>query len=313
MKSTFDLTKYIEPIELNGLHGRVVNAPATTKSAAGVNILFIQGHHTSHERITGVIELMQRYGNVCTPDLPGFGGMDSMLNIGLKPSVDNLADYLDAFIKLQYGTTKKFVIIGYSMGFMVVTRMLQKYPSLHKQVLGVVSIAGIVHGDEFVFSKNRRLFYLSSAFFLGLKIPAFITKFVFLRKWFLGTIYTKLHNSKEKFQGLDAGQLEKFVDFEVKLWRENDVRTWSYTSMEMLNANLVSGSKMLPLSIESVVINADRYFSGIIVNEHLKILYKIVNVYTAKVKHHGGSIVETARQAEEFIPNKLRDFFVSLR
>ena len=38
--------------------------------------------------------------------LPGLGGMDSFYSIGLKPSLDNMADYVASFIKLSYKRKK---------------------------------------------------------------------------------------------------------------------------------------------------------------------------------------------------------------
>jgi pimeloyl-ACP methyl ester carboxylesterase len=313
MSARFDLQKYIEDIELNELRGRMVNAPATTQQAKNVNILLIHGHHSSHERLTGVAELLQKYGNVCMPDLPGFGGMTPLFDIGEKPTIDNLADYLASFIKMHYGSRKKFIIVGYSMGFLVVARLLQKYPTLHKQVIDVVAVAGLVHRDDIRFSRNRKNFYYYSALVVGTRLGSFITREIFLRKWFLGRFYAKLHNAKEKFEGLDKDKHKEMIRFEIDLWRMNDVRTWCYTTREMLRCDLVTDATQLPLDVISVVVDNDRYFDNKTTEQHLNIIFRNVKSVFADVAQHGGSKVETAKDAAEFIPKTLRNHLKSLQ
>src|SRR3989344_2022937 len=128
---------YILPLYMNGLSGRMLRMAPPKNSK--LEILFIYGHHASLERYFGVGELMNKYGGLSVPDLPGFGGMDSFYKIGEKPTLDNFADYLASFIKLRY-KNKRFVVAGYSLGVVIITRMLQKYPELSKKVEMVVSI-----------------------------------------------------------------------------------------------------------------------------------------------------------------------------
>src|SRR3954468_11091969 len=112
---------YIVPLNINGLDGRMLKLPApATKQAQGREILFVYGHHSSLERWWGLVQVLNRYGAVTMPDMPGFGGMDSFYKIGRKPTIDNMADYLAAFIKLRY-KRKKIVIVGMSFGFAVAT------------------------------------------------------------------------------------------------------------------------------------------------------------------------------------------------
>jgi len=305
MKKAFDLNDYIEDIELNGLKGRMVNAPARTDAGKKVNILFIHGHHSSLERLKGVTDLLMDYGNFCLPDMPGFGGMDHLYGIGVKPSVDSLADYMAAFIKLHYGNKKKFVLVGYSFGFLVMTRLLQKYPSIRRQCIDVVAIAGLLHKNDIRFTTNRKTFYQIATRIVGSRIGSWVTREIFLRKWFLGGFYTKTHNAKDKFKNLDSQALKKVVGFEVDLWRINHIPTWCYTSREMLNADLVTNVEQMPLDLISVVIRGDRYFNDKITEKHMKIAYRNVTVMYADVDQHGGSVVETAKDAKPFIPKKL--------
>src|SRR5438128_12108327 len=108
---------YIEPLFMNGLQGRMLRLPAPKGKSR--DILFVYGHHSSLERWWGVVQDLNQYGSVTMPDLPGFGGMQSLYKIGEEPTIDNLADYLAAFIKLRY-KNKKITIAGLSFGFVVV-------------------------------------------------------------------------------------------------------------------------------------------------------------------------------------------------
>lgn len=151
---------YISPLHINGLSGRVLRLPAPPKKTR--EILLIYGHHASLERMFGIAEDLNQYGSVTMPDLPGFGGMNSFYKIGMKPTLDNLADYLAAFIKLRYKRSK-ITIIAVSFGFVVTTRMLQRYPHLTSKVNLLVSAVGFSHRDDFNFSRGRYLFYRSIA------------------------------------------------------------------------------------------------------------------------------------------------------
>jgi pimeloyl-ACP methyl ester carboxylesterase len=311
--SVFNLNDFIEEVEIYGLRGRMINAPAQNKKARGLHILFVHGSHSSLERMKGVAEMMVEYGNFCLPDLPGFGGMDHFYSIGEKPTTDSYADYLAAFIKLHYGSRKKFVLVGYSMGFMVVTRMLQKYPELTKQIIDVVSVAGLVHKDNFSFTSRRKMLYTIGLECVKFRVPSWIMREVFLRKWFLGTIYTQSRNAKAKFIGLDARTRRAMVDFEITLWRVNHVPTWCYTTLEMFRCDLVTNAHHIPLNLIAVTFDLDQYFDNAVTEQHMKIIYNKVKLVKAKVDKHGVSVMETAQDVEAFFPKALRSHLKSLR
>jgi len=306
-----DLAEYIEHININGLDGRMLNVPAENKKAKTLNILFVHGHHSSIERLVGVAKALKGYGNITMPDLPGFGGMAPFQKIGEKPTVDNLADYLASFIKLHYGK-KKFIIIGFSFGFLVVTRMLQKYPELHTQVTETVSLGGFVHHRAFKFSKNRMFLYRVGSKFLSFRLPSFIAREVFFRKWFLSLAYTKSYNAKSKFEGLDKYMTKKMVAFETFLWRVNDVPTRYYTANSMLHADIITGCEKLPLNMIHIALSKDQYFDNGKVVEDFKKAYTSVKVYTAKVKVHAPSVMAEAEDVYSFFPPQLRKHMQSL-
>ncbi len=312
MSERIDIAEYIEPIEINGLSGRVLNLPTTNKKARRVELLFVYGHHTSIERLAGVAKLLSRYGNVCIPDLPGFGGMQPLYRIGQKPTIDNLADYLAAFVRMRYRSNRKVVMCGFSFGFMVLTRMYQKYPDLRGKVESVISLAGFLHNDNFTLSLARKRFYYLSAWAVCNRPLSFAAREIFFRKWFMGTIYTRLHNAKHKFDGLDKQTLKKMTDFEVHLWRCNDMRTYCYTAMQFLRADLVTNSEQLDLNLFHIALSEDQYFDNQAVEQHMRIVYKNLRTVHAEVTSHAPSLIEEAEDVEHFFPGELKTYLRKL-
>ena len=156
--------EYIAPLSINRLSGRVLQIPNKKKKR---QIMLVYGHHSSIERYYGFAEDLSQYGSVTMPDLPGFGGMDSLYKIGEEATIDTLADYLAAVIKLKY-KKERFSLAGFSIGFAIVTRMLQKYPDIAKQVELLISVAGFTHNEDFKFSSGTHAFYKYAAnFFAG--------------------------------------------------------------------------------------------------------------------------------------------------
>ncbi|MDB5183010.1 MAG: alpha/beta hydrolase [Candidatus Saccharibacteria bacterium] len=293
--------EYVIPINMNGLRGRMLRLPAKNKKKR--EILLVYGHHTSLERMYGVAEVLNDYGAVTMPDLPGFGGMDSFYTIHEKPTLDNLAGYLASFIKLRY-KNKRLTIMGFSFGFIVVTRMLQLYPELEKQVDLLISSVGFSHKDDFTFTKTRYFFYRSGARVFSHKIPAVFFRNIFLHPTVLKAVYHRLHNAKEKFEGLDAQARAATNDFEVYLWRVNDVRTHMTTTVEFLKVD--NTKKKLSVPLAHVTVAADKYFDGQRVEQNLRKIFDDVSVYTASTTSHSPSIIGEKKFASVIFPPQLR-------
>jgi pimeloyl-ACP methyl ester carboxylesterase len=293
---------YIQPLNINGLEGRVLHIPAPRPGAA--EILFVYGHHSSLERWWGVAKFLGRYAAVTMPDLPGFGGMDSFYKIGKEGSIDNLADYLAAFIKLRY-KRRKVIIVGMSLGFVVATRMLQRYPSLTNRVDMLVSFAGFAHRDDFTFAPWRKAFYINSAKFFSHRLPALFFRYVLLHPWILRTVYTRSHNAKEKFEGVVEEELVELVRFEIGLWHDNEVRTYMKTTTEFLD--LDNCDRQIDLPVYHLGVQTDRYFDNELVEQHFRVIfndYQLLDML--KLGNHAPSVIADEKAASVFIPPKLR-------
>ncbi len=295
------MQSHIQNININGLNGRMLRIPSTKKP--GKEILMVYGHHASLERIYGLADELSQYGNLTAPDLPGFGGMDSFYTLKMKPDIDNLADYLATFIKLRY-KRKKITIIGMSLGFVIATRMLQKYPELTKKVEIIVSMVGFTRKDDGKVSKKMTRSYWLLAQIFSRKIPAWFFYNIVLHPSLVRAMYAKTPNAKAKFKHLSREDFKRAIDFEVILWRVNDVRTYMVMLLEMLA--LDNCTKQINLPVYHVSVDGDQYFNNQIVEQHMRVIFTDFTEFKAVLPNHAPSIVASKEEARPFVPKGLR-------
>jgi pimeloyl-ACP methyl ester carboxylesterase len=294
---------YVEPININGLNGRMLHIPGPKPDSR--EVLFIYGHHSSLERWWGVVRFISRYASVTMPDLPGFGGMDSFYKIGKPASLDNLADYMAAFMKMRYGKRKKVTVVGLSLGFVVATRMLQRWPRLTKNIEMLVSFVGFAHHQDFTFTNRRKFFYRWGARLFSLRLPAAFFRYVCLHPYLIRKIYTRTMSAKEKFDGVVGDELEEIINFEINLWHDNDVRTYMRTTSEFIA--LDNCTKQVDLPVYHVAVEGDRYFDNTIVEQHLRVIFSdYVLLETLSDVQHSPSVIADELAAKAFIPPKFR-------
>ena len=299
---------YIVPLDMNGLSGRMLQMPAPKGKTT--EILFVYGQHSSLERWWGLLKYANRFGAVTAPDLPGFGGMESFYKIGQRPTVDNFADYLAAFIKMRY-KRKKVVIMGMSLGFVIAARMLQRYPELRKSVALLVSLAGMTHRDDFRFPKARYWFYRSIGFVFARWPAAFFFRHVFLNAWVLRMTYAHTYQARSKFAAAkNRTEHDMFMDVEVDLWHRNDVRTHAVTLSELLT--LDNCRVRLDVPVWHVTVDGDQYLDHRRVAQHMQVAFSNVRFASSHVKHHAPSIIADEKAAAPLIPAKLRRALSSL-
>ncbi|HVV26039.1 MAG TPA: alpha/beta hydrolase [Candidatus Saccharimonadales bacterium] len=293
---------FIMPLNINGLDGRMLHLPAPKGNSK--EILFVYGHHSSLERWWGLMQVLNRYAAVTMPDLPGFGGMDSFYKIGKKPTIDNLADYLAAFIKLRY-KRKKIVVAGMSFGFVIVTRMLQRYPELTKKVTMLVSIVGFTHHDDFTFSKPRYYFYLNGTRLFAHQPLAGLFRYIALNSHVLRAVYARTHNAKHKFkQAKTKEAFDLLMKVEIGLWQDNDVKTYMFTTTEFLQLDNLQPRVDLP--VWHVTAQVDRYFDHRVVEQHLNIIFSDVKLIETKLDNHAPSVIADEKMAAPLVPAGLR-------
>ena len=297
---------YIMPLYMNGLKGRMLRMPPPRGKKR--EILFVYGHHSSLERWWGVVQDLNQYGAVTMPDLPGFGGMESFYKIGLEPTIDNLADYLAAFIKLEYHR-KKVTVAGLSLGFVVVTRMLQRYPELAGKVEMLVSVVGFTHKDDFALSRSRQFYYYHVARFFSGKTRAWLFRRIILHPWVLRLAYARTHNARQKFESHDRARRREIMNFEIHLWHCNDVRTYMLTSVQFLQLN--NCDRRIDLPVWHVSVDNDRYFDNQIIEQHMRVIFSDYHELRSELKTHAPSIIADLETATPLLPRELRSILAA--
>ncbi len=293
-----DISDSITSLSINGLHGRELRLPAPKNKSK--EILIVYGHHASIERMEGFIRALNKYGSVTIADMPGFGGMDSFYKIGLKPTIDNLADYLAAYIKLRY-RSKPITIVTVSLGFVIVTRMLQKYPSVASQVDLVVGGIGFLHHSDIVYSHKKKQFLRGLTRVLSFRLVAKILELLLKITPLLRFL---LESSERKNKTDNPSEVQKRINFEIILWQTNDMRTHFYTLNQILHLDICS--KKVPVRLESIATAKDQYLDRHIVNEHLKIVYPNHKSSIVNSQKHAPTVVASADEAINFIPLRVR-------
>lgn len=305
-KTNFNPADYILPLNMNGLSGRMmyIRGPQEKKR----EILLIYGHHSSLERVAGVAQYLSRFGNVTVPDMPGFGGMDPFYKIGQTANLDNMAGYLASFIKLRY-KNKKVSIVAISLGFMLATRTLQKYPAVAKKTNLLISVVGLVHKDDFGFGRKLFLTFRLATSFFSHRLSAGFLKYVVLRKPLIVAGYRVaekyfIKDQHSKVRNVDSEERKKRINFEVELWKCNDIRTYMSMGVAMLTADFAG--KYIDLPVYNVQLDNDRYFDNTKVEVHMRQIYKDYIPIKAKVPQHAPSVVAQAQEITHYIPPKLR-------
>ncbi len=294
--------RYISALHVNGMNGRLLRMPAKNNKKRQIFLLY--GHHASLERMYGLAEVLNHHGMVTMPDLPGFGGMDSFYKIGQKPTLDAYADYLASLIKLYY-KRRRVTIVAMSFSVPLIIRTLQKYPELAKKVDMVVSIAGFARYDDFIFSRKMKFGLSMIAYALSFRSAAWIMKHVFLTKPVIRVAYLMAGNRHSKMKdAIDRAERDRRIDFEVGLWKMNDVRTRGSTMNLMFNIDVCTAQIKVPAYHVST--SEDRYFDHATVEQHLRIVFDKLEIVPSTMGAHAPTIVATAKEAEPYIPKRLR-------
>lgn len=302
-KSVNAMADNILPLYMNGLSGRMLRLPPPPRKKG--DILVVYGHHTSLERIQGVAEYLNKYSGVTIPDLPGFGGMQSFYKIGEKPDIDTMADYLAAFVKLRY-RNRRFSILGLSYGFAVAARMLQKYPEIAKKINILVSWAGFVHKDDFRWKKSTVLFLREGSRFFSMRLPAAFGQHLILRAPLIKATYNLIENRHPKFKESDKSKKKRDerINFEILLWKINDLRTYMRVTVSMFILNLCNTHVDLP--VYHVGIEDDHYFDNLLVEQHMRTIFNDFHLIKSKMTAHAPAVIATSDDIAPYVPSKLR-------
>jgi hypothetical protein len=165
-------------------------------------------------------------------------------------------------------------------------------------------MVGFTHYDEFTFTKSRFLFYKYGAKFFSYRLSAAFFRNVILHPSLLRMVYHRMHNAKAKFQNLTEEEKKRAMEFEVHLWRTNDVRTYMATTVGMLTLN--NCTKHVKLPVHHVCVSADQYFNGSVVEQHMRVIFSDYIEHVAVIDTHAPSIIADKKVAASFLPASLK-------
>ncbi len=264
-----------KPLIINGLRGRMLYLPSP--SAKKRDIFLVYGLQSSLEHWGQFALELNSYGSVTMPDLPGFGGMSSFYKIGRKPTLDAFADYLAALVKLRY-KRRRLTIVGIGFGFVIATRMLQRYPDLARKVDLVVSLNGLARYDDMTVVSNRRLLYGFGARLLASPLLSSLMRNTSFQPAMLRRFYT--HRSLK-----DSGLTPGVAAEKIALWRNNDTRTYFMALSSLMKLDNCKQQVALPLC--SVTYRSNKVLDSHLIDQHLRVIYEEVLEARSRVKGHG--------------------------
>lgn len=264
--------QFVVPLNMNGLKGRMLRLPPSRGKRR--EILLVYDRHAMLERYYGLAETLNEYGGVTVPDLPGFGGMDSFYSIGEKPDLDNLADYLAAFVKLRYGSRKRFSVVAVGFGFAVATRMLQRYPEIAARVDYCISLGGLARHDDLRMSRLKRRLQLHGARLLSRRGPTILARPLALQPRRIRRRFDR--QTRESLRDISPAQRKTIHEFEIRSWRKNGLRTHMDTLVTLLTFD--NCRVRLDVPVWHVTPSAEELFDNGTTEQHLRVVFRRVRI-----------------------------------
>lgn len=296
----------ISSLEIGGLHGRQLRIVA--RNDQDRDILLVYGVHSSMERMYTTAKFHSRYGRVWMPDLPGFGGMDSFYKIGRKADIDDYADYLYTYVRTYKLNNKKLRIVAMSFGFLVTTRMLQKYPQLTDDIEFVVSFVGFGRTSDFSVNTFDKTYIKIAMKLTDTKFGSALIGALLFNKLSLRVMFAifRVTNPNPKYRHATKEGRASAQEMELELWSQNDARTKFHTYKVLSNFDLTKGQNPIKLDLYDMITPADQYFDSKAVSKTLKKLYKKSSTYMANLKLHAPSVIGDEEEVANIYPDAIK-------
>jgi hypothetical protein len=147
---------------------------------------------------------------------------------------------------------------------------------------------------------------------LSHRVPAALFRATALRPFVLNTVYGRTHNAKKKFAMVDDPlETEMIKEVEVGLWRDNDLRTWAFTSNEFLRFDNCGVRVDLP--VWHVSAKNDHFFDNHLVEQHMRVIFNGFQSGEFDMKAHAPSVLADEKEAAALIPPKLKRYLSRLK
>lgn len=290
---------YIMPLNINGMEGRLLRIEAHNRHNKR-EILVIYDLESNLEKWWGLAVALKNYANVTMIDLPGLGGMDSFYSIGLRPTLDNMADYIASVIKLKY-KRKNLSIIGIGFGFVLVTRMLQRNLEIASKVNMLISLNSYAHKDDFKLQDLDRHLMMLYSFLASIKPVADILKLTMFNSLMLRARFPI-----SKIKASRGGPSKEFIRrFKIDLIKATDLRTRMYLTYQLFKLdNCTSRVNQTLWHITSS--NSDVSVDQKLVEQHFSIIFdKYIHLPT-KIGGVMPLVLNDDRLARKYLPAKIR-------
>ncbi len=291
--------KFIVPLNVNGMSGRMLRLPA--KGTKSRDILLVYDMPGSLEQIHQVAILLNKYGSVTVPDLPGVGGMDSFYKIGQKPTINNFADYLAAIVKLRY-KRRRLTVVGWGFGFVALTRMLQNHPEIASRVDLVVSVEGFTHHEDLVMSKSHKALLAMLTEIFSTRVTAPLIRQLAFRPKILKKYYQK--NLGHDFNNLNVVEKSSLAEVEAKQLRAASTRTYLYSVLQQLK--LDNCRVQIDLPVWHISRAGGKKFNRHAHEQHMRVTYNDFIRLSVKSSQPSTVLMSNQKELTKLLPVKLR-------
>lgn len=236
-------------------------------------------------------EFLNDYGTVILVDLPGIGGMDSFYDIKRKPTLDAYADYLYSVLP-SIKSARPIKVVAMSFGFLVLTRMLQKYPDSEAWFSDVISFVGFGRAQDFKNLARKQRYYIPLSRMLSTQIGGWLVDQLIFNPLSLRIMFAIFRTFNPKYQSGQVADRRASVAMELDLWQRNDART-RFALYEMLfTFDLTrSSDRLISVPLHDMTTPSDQYFAPKRVAKTLKQLYARVSASVANIPLHAPSIM----------------------
>ena len=261
--------------------------------------MFVYGIHGSLERFYGVIHFLARFGRVIAPDLPGFGGMETLAKANRKQNLDNVADYLAEVLEREI-PEGQITLVGLSYGFVVITRMLERQTVIANRSDMAISLMGLVDGQDLAMRGFKRFGAEVVTLLARTPVISVLYSAIVSSRWMLNLMYRPNH---PKMRALGRVKRAEFIEFESYLWRCNDLATWGRSLHELFH--LSARAAQLPVPLFNIATKHDHWLDIATTEAHLRMEYAFVTTYSSDISNHGGVAYEDEQEAYAMIPREM--------
>ncbi len=290
---------YIMPININGMEGRALRLESSNRHNKK-EILLIYDVADNLEKWWGLAVVLKSYANVTIIDLPGLGGMDSFFSIGLKPTLDNMADYIASYIKLKF-KRKRLSMIAVGFGSVLVTRMMQRNKDISAKINTLVFINGFAHKDDFTIKGFDRYVMKMYNYVCSTKPVSDILKVTLFN-----TLALKIRYPLNKVRVNRGGPARTFVRrFLIDLAKATDLRTKMYLKREL--PNLDNCQVRIDATLWHITTsNSELNIISKLVDQHFQVIFNKYHQLPTKIGGKMPLVLNNDKLAIKYLPGRIR-------